>query len=120
MVDEKKQTSDFDFDMWSKMAQQDPEKFEVMRQQLINELIDKTPSHLKQRIVGLQWQIDHIRKQANNPMAACVKISQQMWNNVVGEKGLLNALKEPKTILHTSKNEPSGKILSLDKYKSSK
>ncbi len=117
MADEEKQTSDFDFDEWSKMAQQDPEKFEVMRQQLIDDLIEKTPDHFKQRIVGLQWQIDQIRKQANNPMAACLKISQQMWNTIVGEKGLLNALQEPETISNTPKNEPSGKILSLDEYK---
>jgi len=119
-MDEKKQTSDFDFDTWSVMAQQDPDKFEMMRQQLIDDLIENTPEHHKPRIIGLQWQIDQIRRQANNPMAACLQISNLMWDNVLGEKGLLNALRQPRLILNALKNKPLGKVLSLNRYKSSK
>lgn len=117
---EERETSDFDFDRWSKMAQQDPEKFEAMRQQLINDVIEQAPLHLKQRMAGLQWQVDQIRKQANNPMAACLQISQKMWGNVLGEKGLLNALQEPKKLLSALKKEHVGKVLSFERYKSSK
>ncbi|PXW88923.1 uncharacterized protein DUF3135 [Nitrosomonas sp. Nm84] len=119
-MDKESNISDFDFDVWSQMAQQDPEKFEAMRQQLINDLIAQAPLHLKQRMTGLQWQVDQVRKQASNPMAACLQISQRMWDNVVGEKGLLNALQEPQEILNAIKNEPTGKILSFDRYKPGK
>jgi len=117
---DEEEKSDFDFDLWSQMARQDPEKFEIMRQQLINDLIEQAPSHFKQRMIGLQWQVDQVRKQANNPMAACLQISQKMWNNVLGDKGLLNALQEPKTLLNTLKKEHTAKILSFERYKSNK
>ncbi|SFE90436.1 DUF3135 domain-containing protein [Nitrosomonas sp. Nm166] len=119
-MDEEKKIPDFDFDVWSKLAHQDSEKFEVMRQQLINDLIEQAPPHLKQRMIGLQWQVDQIRRQASSPMAACLQVSQRMWHSVLGEKGLLNTLREPKTILSALKKEATGKILSFDKHKSSK
>jgi len=115
-----KEAADFDFDLWSQMAQQDPEKFEAMRQQLIDNLIEQAPLHLKQRMVGLQWQVDQMRQQAGNPMAACLQISQKMWVNVLGEKGLLKALQEPKKILCASNEEQTSKVLSYEKYKSTK
>ncbi len=121
MIDEKKEKpSDFDFDTWSAMAQQNPEKFEAMRQQLIDDLIAKTPAHLRQRMIGLQWQIDQMRRQAANPLAACIQISNLMWDSVLGEKGLLNALREPRSILKALKSKPPGKVLSLEHYKSTK
>ena len=84
--DAEKTMSGFDFDLWSKMARQDPEKFEAMRQQLINDLLAQAPPHLKQRMVGLQWQVNQIRKQAGNPLTACLQISQKMWTNVLERK----------------------------------
>lgn len=62
-----KKEGDFDFDQWATIARQDPEQFERMRQQLINEVIAQSPEHLKQRMEGLQWQIDQIRKQSSSP-----------------------------------------------------
>ncbi|MDP1557906.1 MAG: DUF3135 domain-containing protein [Nitrosomonas sp.] len=113
-----KQTPDFDFDQWAKMANQDPEQFERMRQQLINELMERAPVHLKQRMEGLQWQIDQIRKQANNPMTACLHISQQMWDKVYGERGLLKALQEPEMVLQSLSEEcTANNVVPLNKYK---
>lgn len=121
-MNEEEKTSDFDFDFdeWSRMAQEEPVKFESMRQQLIDDLIAQSPEHFKQRMIGLQWQVDQVRKQASNPMAACLQISQKMWNNVVGENGLLNALQEPRKILSTLEKAPAGKILSFERPKSGK
>ena len=119
-MNEEEKTSDFDFDLWSKMAQEEPEKFELMRQQLIDDLIAQAPEHFKPRMIGLQWQVDQVRKKASNPMAACLRISQKMWNNVVGENGLLNALQEPRKILSTLEKAPVGKILSFERPKPGK
>ncbi|HQV88859.1 MAG: DUF3135 domain-containing protein [Nitrosomonas sp.] len=117
---EKEKIPEFDFEEWSKIAQQDPEKFEAMRRQLLNNLIEQSPAHLKQRMIGLQWQVDQIRNQADNPMAACLQISQKMWNHVLGENGLLNTLREPKTILNALNNAQTATVLSFEKYKASK
>lgn len=119
-MNEKEKIPDFDFDQWSMIAREEPEKFEAMRQDMINQLIAQAPDHLKPRMTGLQWQVDQIRKQADNPMAACLQISQKMWNNVLGEKGLLTVLREPKAFLDNIREEPGGKILSFERNKTDK
>lgn len=112
-----KRTSDFNFDQWASMAKQNPEQFESMRQDMIKQLIDDAPDHLKQRMEGLQWQIDQIRGRATNPMSACLRISQQMWNNVLGERGLLAALHQPEKILQNTIQEKTDNVVSLEKQR---
>lgn len=108
----------FDFETWAEIAKTDPERFEEMRQQLINDLFDQAPDHIRQRLEKQQWQIDQIRRQAGNPLAACIQISQKMWNSVYGEKGLLTALEEPQKLMHATTQDNAEKIISLKKFKS--
>lgn len=119
-MNEEEKIPDFDFDYWSRIAQHEPERFEAMRQQMINDLIAQAPSHLKPRMTGLQWHLDQIRNQAANPMAACLQISQKMWANVLGENGLLKALKEPKELLNSLEKAPVAKVLSFERPKPDK
>lgn len=119
-MSEEKKALDFDFDQWSKIAQLEPEKFEAMRQQMIDELIAQAPDHLKPRMAGLQWQVDQIRNQAGNPMAACVQLSQKMWAHVLSENGLLNMLKQPRKILTAMENPATAKVLSFERPKTDK
>jgi len=111
--------TDFDFDTWSRIAKTDPEQFEKMRQQLLNDLFEQAPDHLKQRLERQQWQIDQIRRQVANPLAACIQISQKMWDSVYGDKGLLMALEEPQKLMQSTKEENAAKVVSLRKFKSS-
>lgn len=110
-----KKEGDFDFDQWATIARQDPEQFERMRQQLINEVIAQSPEHLKQRMEGLQWQIDQIRKQSSNPMTSCLRISQEMCGSVLRERGLLKALQEPGTIPQFLNKDAANNIIPLRK-----
>ena len=115
VMENNKKDSDFDFDQWAAIARQDPEQFERMRQQLIAGAIAQSPEHLKQRMEGLQWQIDQIRKQSSNPMASCLRISQEMWGSVLGERGLLKALQEPGTIPQSLNKDAASNIIPLRK-----
>ncbi len=108
----------FDFDQWARIAKKDPEQFERMRQELINGAINQAPDHLKQRMEGLQWQIDQIRNQSKSPIESCLKISQKMLDNIYGEKGLLSVLKEPGKVLESMNTHDSNKVVSIKKYKS--
>lgn len=83
---------DFNFDNWRQLAQEDPEAFEVARTGLVRELIEQAPEGFKQRLEGLQWRIDVVRRQAQTPMAACLKISNMMWESVLGKNGLVENL----------------------------
>ena len=113
-----KQTTDFDFDQWVTVAKEDPEKFEQMRASLINDLMAQSPEEFRQRWEGLQWQIDQIRNKSGNPMESCIAVSKKMWDNFYGEKGLLTALKDPESILQSSKESTPNKVVPIKSYKS--
>jgi hypothetical protein len=81
-----------DFNQWAQLAKSDPEAFEAKRAQLIEETILRMPAHKQQRMRCLQWKIDQVRRQAGNPMAACIKISEMMWDSLAGPGGLQEAL----------------------------
>jgi len=73
--------NDIDFEYWSILASTDPKKFEQLRQDQITAIIEKTSSQRQQRrLRGLQWRIDIIREQhKDSAMAACIAISELMW-----------------------------------------
>lgn len=66
------------FDELLKLAQQDPEQLESLRQSCVDDIIDSAPAHFQRRLRGLQFQIDMEREKASNPVSSCVRISQMM------------------------------------------
>ena len=116
----KDKPSNFDFDHWANIAARDAEQFESMRQEMISELIENAPEYLRPRMEGLQWQIDQIRERSTNPMSACLRISQQMWDNVLGERGLLTALQQPEKIIRPAEMSSTDNVVSISKQTPSK
>lgn len=82
------------FDDWVRLFNEDPEKFEQLRQEMIQQIIDDSPDTGKKRLQGLQWQIDQHRDNSNNPMSSCIKISSMMWDTVLGEEGLIENIEK--------------------------
>ncbi|MCP5154774.1 MAG: DUF3135 domain-containing protein [Ectothiorhodospiraceae bacterium] len=83
---------DFDFDRFARLAKEDPEAFERERAALLAAEMARAPAHLRPRLEGLQWKADVVRSRASNPMAACIKLSELMWERVAGPNGLLEAI----------------------------
>ncbi len=81
-----------DFDDWAELAKSDPASFEERRKQAIEALIARMPEHKQQRMRCLQWKIDQVRDRAGSPMAACIKLSEMMWDSLTGPGGLKEAL----------------------------
>jgi hypothetical protein len=81
-----------DFDSWSELAQQDPEAFEKRRAEVIEQVIQSIPTHKQHRMRCLQWKIDQIRARAGNPLSACIKLSELMWDSLLGPGGLREVL----------------------------
>jgi hypothetical protein len=81
-----------DFNSWSALAQQDPEAFEKRRAAVIEQVIQSIPTHKQHRMRCLQWKIDQVRARASNPLAACIELSEMMWNSLAGPGGLREAL----------------------------
>lgn len=111
---------DFNFDEMARLAKEDPDAFEIMREKMIQDAIDNSSPEIKQRMQGLQWQIDKVRSTSSNPMASCLKISQMMWDNVLGDDGLLEnmrLLNEPQQIRKLDKPKESATIINLNNNK---
>ena len=72
--------SEIDFEHWSSLASSDPQKFEELRKDKISNIINRASGQRQKRLLGLQWQIDSVRKQhKNSSVAACLAISELMW-----------------------------------------
>ncbi len=80
------------FDAWKELAARDPQAFEALRRQRIEEMIARAPAERRERLRGLQWRIEQARRRAPNPMAACISLSRMMWDAVYGAQGLLATL----------------------------
>ena len=81
-----------DFEQWSELADRDPARFELLRHKLIEELIAAASARSQQRLRGLQWRIDQVRDHSPNPLAACIALSNMMWQAFAGEGGLAETL----------------------------
>lgn len=79
----------FDFEGWAELAAADSEAFERAREAAVQRIIDSSPPELQQRLRGLQWRIDQVRRQSGGPVGACVRLSQMMWETLLGPKGLV-------------------------------
>jgi hypothetical protein len=80
--------SKLDFDSMTAIAQDDPDEFERLRQQAIDEFIESTPPEHQVRLRRLQWRIDQVRKN-HSPLSACIRISKMMMDHLLGPHGLL-------------------------------
>lgn len=82
-----------DFEQWSTLATEDPEAFEAQRSRVIDEFLGRVASGPQQeRLRRLQWRIDQVRDRSNSPMAACLSMYAMMWDRLLGEGGMLDAL----------------------------
>lgn len=72
-------STNLDFDYMSKLYQTDPEKFEALRVNEIEKLIDEASDSSKRGLQGVQFQIDAQRDiHKNSPIGACIAISSIM------------------------------------------
>ena len=83
-----------DFDQWLKLANTDMSAFEALRRATINQVIEQAPEEQQDRLRRLQWRIDQERRRCKSPMGACIRISRMMWDQMMGEGGLVERLHE--------------------------
>lgn len=103
-----------DFDKLAIMAEQHPEKFEALREALIEETIATAQASSQRRLRGLQFQIDMERRKAKTPLAACIRISHLMHESL---EELRLHLSEPLNASNLQPDRPSvAKVLSIKAY----
>ena len=74
--------SNKDHDSLSKVAKNDIELFEEIRQKIIDEFFSSVPEEKLERLTRVQWKIDQIRQLSKNPIDASLKISSLMWESI--------------------------------------
>jgi hypothetical protein len=82
--------SQFDFDDWLRLAQENPHAFEARRERLIDETITAAPDRLRDRLRALQWRIDQERRRSGSAFGASLRLQVMLQRQV--EKLLLPAL----------------------------
>jgi hypothetical protein len=71
----------FFFDEWSDLYKNNPEEFERRRKEVLDEVINNAPEHLKAELQSIQRRCDIIRK-LNTPLDATIEISGMMIDSV--------------------------------------
>lgn len=79
------------FDELARLAKDEPEQFEALREQLIESTITGASADHQRRLRGLQFQVDMERRRSRTPMAACVSISKMMHDSLYTLGQTLNA-----------------------------
>jgi hypothetical protein len=82
---------DFDFDKWAKLAREDPAEFERQREAVLRATIAAAPSEHRQRLEGLQFQLDMERQRSGSPLGSCVRLNSLMWAGFYRLRKQLNA-----------------------------
>jgi hypothetical protein len=105
-----------DFEQWRLLASRDPEEFENRRKALIDAVISRAPERRQQRLRGLQWRVDQVRNRSSNALAACISLSDMMWESFAGSNGLVETLQRAKDEPPTREQESNrASVISLGK-----
>lgn len=87
--------TEFNFDEWARLAQEDPARFERQRRELLDVVIAAAPAEHHQRLKGLQFRLDLERQRAKTPMGAVVRMNSLMWDSFLELRGALQRLADP-------------------------
>lgn len=88
------ESSSFNFEEWAELARNNPEAFEQRRKEVIEEAIAQSPEAIQQRLRCIQWRVDMERMRYKDPLVACARIYNMMWELVYKDGGLLDALNQ--------------------------
>ena len=69
------------YEILSKLACDDPQAFEALRDELVARCIRNAPERIRPRLYGIQFRVDSIRRLSRTPLAALVKIQAMMWSS---------------------------------------
>lgn len=65
----------------AQLASEDPQAFEALRSELIENCISSAPARIQPRLRGIQFRVDCIRRLSRSPLGALIKIQALMWDS---------------------------------------
>ncbi|MBL3827318.1 MULTISPECIES: DUF3135 domain-containing protein [Marinobacter] len=96
------------FDELKYLAHRDPEAFEKLRQELIDDSIFSSSKRLQHRLRGLQFTIDARRRIASSPIKALLDIQRMMYDSILSLQQVVRCKKEPS---ESAVRKPKGVLL---------
>lgn len=72
------------FDELRELSERDPEAFEILRADLIDNCIRHSSKRNHRRLRGLQFVIEARRRMARSPMAALLDLQAMMYDSLLG------------------------------------
>lgn len=70
------------FDELKKLAERSPEKLEEFRMREVEAIISQAPERVRQRLRGLQFQVNCQIRLHKSPMGSCIAISKMMHDSL--------------------------------------
>lgn len=103
------------FDELARIAKDDPEKYEEIREQLVNELIESAPAESQRRLRGLQFQVEMERRRSKSAMGSCIAISKMMHDSLYTLGQTLNSAtgKEVQEDFELAGSQETARVLSF-------
>lgn len=86
--------SDFDFEHWRKLAEEDPARYFAERRLLIERFIAEAPPRLEAELRQLQGLIDGSRAEAGTPVAALQRMMGMLGDYLGALSGQMQGLQE--------------------------
>lgn len=83
------------FDELKDLAERDPEGFEILRSELIEDCIRRSSVSNQRRLRGLQFVIEARRMVADNPMKALLVIQAMMYDSLLSLQQALEVQQGP-------------------------
>lgn len=87
-----------EFDELARLARENPEQFETVRAELLEQCIQCAPPRMHRRLRGLVFELNASRQTAKSPLAACLSASGRMWESFDTLRLQLNALARPEAL----------------------
>ncbi|OZG72152.1 hypothetical protein BTA51_17520 [Hahella sp. CCB-MM4] len=108
------------FDLLLEMAQKRPEELEALREQMVENVISSARSEYQNRLRGLQFQIDMTRAKSKTPLAACMRISELMYESFSELHFYLNEPLEYQEQRRSRETQQAANVVNLNDYKARK
>ena len=90
----------------AKLASDDPQAFEALRSELIENCITQAPERIQLRLRQIQFRLDGIRRLSRSPLGALLKIQALMWDSfLLMDRELQRFVRPSKNGSHYSDDE---------------
>ncbi|MFA7281243.1 MAG: DUF3135 domain-containing protein [Sterolibacterium sp.] len=65
----------------SRLAHDDPQAYETLRREFVENFIENAPDKYRKRLRGIQFRVDHERQLSHTALGSTVRVYKMMWDS---------------------------------------